>query len=55
MGKNEYQMTTVYNYLGLLDNEQNVNDKKISALAEKYLLKSRKNNANALLLEQLLA
>ncbi len=53
--KKDYQMTTVYNYLELLDNDLNEKEKSVSMAAEKYLLKARKNNANAEILEKLLA
>ena len=53
--KKDYQMTTVYSYLKMLDNDLTANEKAVSLAAEKYLLNARKNNANAQILEQLLA
>ena len=53
--KKEYQMTTVYKYLELLDKDLNQEEKKISLNAERYLLAMRKNRANADILEKLMA
>ena len=54
MAKKDYQMTTVYNYLKLLDKEVD-EQSKVGKAAEKYLLQARKNKNNAEILEQLLA
>ncbi len=51
----KYQMTTVYKYAQLLENDLPVKEKSIKTAVEKYLLKARKANSNADLLEELLA
>jgi len=56
--KKDYQMTTVCNYVKLLDEELSPKSKQIEYAAEQYLAKmrqSRKANSNANLLELLLA
>lgn len=55
MANKDYQMTTVYNYLKILDEDSAEKEKTVSLAAERYLLKARKNNANAQILEKLLA
>ena len=55
MSKNEYQMTTVYKYLELLDKDLKPEEKKISLNAERYLLDLRRSRKNADILEKLLA
>ena len=55
MTNKEYQMTTVYKYLELLDNDLTPEDKKISLNAERYLSLMRKNRTNVQILEKLLA
>lgn len=52
--KKDYQMTTVYKYIEMLDNELSPEEKKVRKSAEKYLLQNRKNNVNAIILEQML-
>ena len=55
MKKNNYEMTTVYNYVQLLDNGLSKEKEEIRASVERYLFDLNKANENALLLEQLLA
>jgi hypothetical protein len=52
---NKYQMTTVYKYAQLLENDLPAKEKSIKKAVEKYLLNARKANTNADLLEELLA
>lgn len=52
---NKYQMTTVYKYAQLLENDLTSKEKSVKAAVEKYLSKARKANINADLLEELLA
>jgi hypothetical protein len=51
----KYQMTTVYKYAQLLENDLSTKEKSIKSAVEKYLSKARKANVNADLLEELLA
>ena len=56
--KKDYQMVTVYDYMKMLDNEVKYLDKdakEIKANVEKYLLKIRRAQTNAKILETLLA
>ena len=58
MKKNNYQMVTVNEYVKLLDDEVKYLDadaKEIRASVEKYLLKVRRAQTNAKILEALLA
>ena len=58
MGKENYQMVTVQEYVNMLDNEVKYLDsdaKEIKASVEKYLLKARRAVTNAKILETLLA
>ena len=55
MKKNSYEMTTVYNYVQLLDNGLSEKEEKIKSSVEKYLFDLNRAKENALLLEQLLA
>ena len=55
---NNYQMVTVKEYLKMLDNEVKYLDtdaQEIKARVEKYLLKTRRAQTNAKILEALLA
>lgn len=52
---NAYQMTTVYKYAQLLEDDLSAKEKSIKAAVEKYLSKARKANYNADLLNELLA
>ena len=54
MAKSDYQMTTVYKYLELLDNDLSAREKAVRSASEKYLINQRRNNRNAELLEKLL-
>jgi len=56
--KNNYQMTTVNEYLKILDNEVKYIDndvKQIRQNVEKYLLQARRAATNAKILEAMLA
>lgn len=55
MKNNSYEMTTVYNYIKLLDNGLEEKEQKIKAAVEKHMLQMRRANTNAKVLEQLLA
>lgn len=58
MKNNEYQMITVYEYVKMLDKDVkylNNDAKEIKENVEKYLLKMRRAQTNAKLLEVLLA
>ncbi len=55
MKKNNYEMTTVYKYVQLLDNGLSEKEENIKSSVERYLFDLNKAKANALLLEQLLA
>lgn len=58
MANNNYQMVTVNEYVNMLDNEVTYLDndaKEIKASVEKYLLKARRAQTNAKILEALLA
>lgn len=58
MKNNNYQMITVKEYVNMLDNEVTYLDteaKQIKASLEKYLLKARRAQTNAKILETLLA
>lgn len=58
MKKNNYQMITVNEYVKLLDDEVKYLDtdaKEIRASVERYLLKVRRAQTNAKILEMLLA
>lgn len=55
MKNTNYEMTTVYNYVKLLDNGLKENEEKIKKAVEKHLLQARRANTNAKVLEQLLA
>ncbi len=58
MKKNNYQMVTVNEYVKLLDDEVKYLDsdaKEIRANVEKYLLRVRRAQTNAKILEALLA
>ena len=55
MKNTNYEMTTVYNYVELLDNGLNEKEEKIRQAVEKHLLQTRRANTNAKVLEQLLA
>ncbi len=58
MKKNNYQMVTVNEYLKMLDDEVKYLDtdgKAIRASVEKYLLRIRRAQTNAKILEALLA
>lgn len=50
-----YQMTTVVNYIDILDSESSSKDKNIKSCVEKYLYRIKKSNINANILDQLLA
>ena len=52
--KENYQMTTVYKYAQLLENDLTQKEKSIKSAVEKYLSKARKANENAKILEILL-
>ncbi len=52
--KSKYQMTTVYKYAELLEQDLTQKEKSIKSAVEKYLLNARKANNNAYLLENLL-
>ena len=54
MKNNSYEMTTVYNYIKLLD-KSSKEEQKIKAAVEKHMLQMRRANTNAKVLEQLLA
>ena len=51
----KYQMTTVYKFAQLLENDISAKEKSIKTAVEKYLSNARKANINADLLEELLA
>ena len=58
MRNNNYQMITVKDYVNMLDNEVTYLDKEakqIRASVEKYLLRARRAQTNAKILEALLA
>jgi len=57
MKNTDYQMTTVCEYVQMLDNEKYLdkNAKEIKANVEKYLLNIRRAQTNAKILESLLA
>ena len=55
MKKNNYEMTTVYNYVRLLDNGLSEKEEKLRSSVERYLYDLNRARENALLLEQLLA
>lgn len=58
MKKNNYQMITVREYVSMLDHEVTYVDtdaKELKASVEKYLLKTRRAQTNAKLLEELLS
>ncbi|MBQ8458774.1 hypothetical protein IJ541_01580 [bacterium] len=58
MGKGNYQMVTVQEYVNMLDKEVTYLDndaKEIKASVEKYLLNARRAATNAKILETLLA
>jgi len=55
MANKDYQMTTVYNYLEMLDKGLTEKEKTVSLAAERYLQQARKNRENAKILEQMLA
>lgn len=52
--KSKYQMTTVYKYAQLLEQDLSQKEKSIKSAIEKYLSSARKANNNAYLLENLL-
>lgn len=52
--KTKYQMTTVYKYAQLLENDSHKSDKSVKNALDRYLQKVRKANMNADLLEELL-
>ena len=57
MAKNNYQMITVKEYVNMLDNEVTYLDtdaKELKASVEKYLIKVRRAQTNAKILESLL-
>ena len=57
MAKNNYQMITVKEYVNMLDNEVTYLDtdaKELKASVEKYLIKIRRAQTNAKILESLL-
>jgi hypothetical protein len=55
MGSN-YQMITLHEYVKMLDKEEAKNDtQKLKGNIEKYILKARKAQTNAKILEALLA
>ncbi len=56
--KNNYQMVTVHEYINMLDNEVKYIDSDANAIKEsvnKYLIKARRAQTNAKILETLLA
>lgn len=58
MAKNNYQMITVKEYVNMLDNEityLHTDAKELKANVEKYLLKIRRAQTNAKILENLLS
>ncbi len=58
MAKNSYQMITVKEYVNMLDDEVTYLDadaKELKASVEKYLLKIRRAQTNAKILETLLS
>jgi len=55
MKKKSYEMTTVYNYVQLLDNGLSEKEEKLRSSVERYLYDLNRARENALLLEQLLA
>lgn len=55
MKNNKYEMTTVYNYIKLLDQGLDEKESQIRSAVEKYMQKVHTANKNAELLEQLLA
>ena len=55
---NNYQMVTVHEYINMLDNEVKYIDSDANAIKEsvnKYLIKARRAQTNAKILETLLA
>ena len=54
MAKQDYEMTTVCKYVELLENDLTPNEKKVRNAAENYLLKMRRADTNAQILEMLL-
>ncbi|MBP3821170.1 hypothetical protein J6G99_05945 [bacterium] len=54
MAKRDYEMTTVYKYVELLENDLKPEEKKIRNAAENYLSKMRRADKNAQILELLL-
>lgn len=58
MANANYQTSSVYEYVNLLDKEESFDDSKaklIKSSVEKYMLKARRANSNAKILENLLA
>ena len=51
----KYQMTTVYKYAQLLENDATTKETSVKTAVEKYLAKASKANVYADLLEELLA
>ena len=54
MKNTNYEMTTVCNYVKLLDSGLSAKEEKIKAAVEKHMLLARRANTNAKVLEQLL-
>ncbi len=55
MKKKNYEMTTVYSYVHLLDHGLSEKEEKLRSSVERYLYDLNRARDNALLLEQLLA